>query len=327
MPTRSGKRIGDAALPEKVVQAAAEAVEAQPGTGTLSAYELQRLENIRRNEEVLASLNLTSARKELGMTAKGPSARPSQRGVGTARKRSASPALPTRTSARTKQIAPDYTGIRMEHADGRVELASGDVVLPGSGKVLKAEDAPQLDPWTPRPFHRTNDEDNDDNDADADAAGAFAEQKVSGDGGGGEEDEEDEEDEAPLTTRLPAARAAAASLPKPDARDCALLHLVGAVEQTASPPPSEAQRLASATLSDAMVAKVTRSAVVHLHFQPRGDTMLLACGDKEGHVSLWHAGRAAADPSDGVHLHKPHRQYVSGMAWSDRRDHSLFSAS
>ncbi|EOD40234.1 hypothetical protein EMIHUDRAFT_251264, partial [Emiliania huxleyi CCMP1516] len=102
---------------------------------------------------------------------------------------------------------------------------------------------------------------------------------------------------------------------KPDERDGALLRLVtsgqegGSREEAprqkgrpagkgrgAAKPPAAASSLARCSLAEADVAKVTKSAVVHLQFQPRDDTLLLAAGDKDGHVSLWHCDRAEDDP-------------------------------
>ena len=295
----------------------------------MSAYELQRLDNIKRNESLLASLGLASLAKELGV-GRSSTSRPSQRGVGTARKRSASsPAEPTRTSSRTRNIAPDYTGIKVEHTDGRIELASGDVVLPRSGKVVRKDAREDLPPETPIPFHRVNDDD--------------------GETDGGVEDEEDEEDK-PLSARLPSARAAAA-LPKPDARDDALLDLIRRGQQAvADQKPSSGrgslkggsrpsvsasavagasvEALSSCELDEQMVVKVCKSAIVHLKFQPREDGQpVLAAADKEGHVSFWQCERSEEDPSDGVHLHKPHRQYVSGLVWCPRNLQAVYSSS
>ena len=73
--------------------------------------------------------------------------------------------------------------------------------------------------------------------------------------------------------------------------------------------------------------QMTKSAVVHIRFQPRADTTLLAAGDKEGHVSLWHADRPRDDPSDGVYLFRPHRQYVSGLTWCPSSSQAVISSS
>lgn len=284
------------------------------------------------------------------MGSKASSAGPSQRGVGSSRKRSASPTLPTRASSRVKGDNPDYTGIQIEHRDGRIELASGTVVLPGAG-VATAVSAPKIDPRLPTPFHRLNEEEETEaQDVDG-AEGPKTAATL----------DEDDEDETPLNERVPAAvRAAAAALPKPDARDRKLLALIASgqqMESDESPAPSAsalqtkgrsakrpsapgkaaaspaapaaapAEVLIDCTLTEVMAAKILKSKAVHLQFQPRRDTLLLAAGDSAGHVSVWHANRAADDPSDGVHLHQPHMQYISGLAWCPRSASALYSSS
>lgn len=313
MPTRSGKTL-------KVEEPNPAQEEASPATAPskpngLSEYELKRLANMAANEAALAALKIPSfsVKKEASS-----SSRPSQRGVGNT-KRSASPALPTRTSSRTKNIEPVYTGIINEHSDGRIELASGDVVMPGSGKVVKAEDRrANLDPRIPIPFHRVNDEDADEDEL----------PEVEAD------DDDDDDEDSPLVKRLHGA----SELPKPDARDLALLGLV--TDGWATSKTSEAGRakgkqavslasdLSTCTLDESNVVKATRSAVVHMTFQPRDDgELVLAAGDKDGHVSIWHASRGEDDVSDGVHLHKAHTQYVSGLVWSPHAAQALYSAS
>ena len=364
--TRSGVLATRAPAPtatETAAETPAETPTAEPG---LSAYELERLANIRANEAILASLNLVSFKSEMGL--KSSSARPSQRGVANAsRKRSSStPTVPTRQSSRTRNVAPEFSGVAEEHRDGRIELDSGDIIAPGVGKVARPEDLfKQLDPRTPIPFHRVNDDDMEEAEEDVRAEDVEAAAAAMAAKDAAEEEEEEEED-VPLSARLPpAARAAAAALPKPDERDGALLRLVtsgqegGSREEAprqmgrpagkgrgAAKPPAAASSLARCSLAEADVAKVsppvcglavarapvhrwvdkkqeasqpcareqvTKSAVVHLQFQPRDDTLLLAAGDKDGHVSLWHCDRAEDDPSDGVHLHRPHKQYICGL--------------
>ena len=167
MPTTRTTRSTPATAPAPVAPPSAPAapLSADPG---LSAYELQRLENIRANEAVLASLNLTSFKAELGVPT--TSGRPSQRGVvSSSRKRSASPSVPTRTSNRTKNIQPEYNGMHIEHTDGRVEIEGADgqilQVRPGCGerKEMRPEDLrAALDHREPIPFHRVNNDDESD---------------------------------------------------------------------------------------------------------------------------------------------------------------------
>ncbi len=83
----------------------------------------------------------------------------------------------------------------------------------------------------------------------------------------------------------------------------------------ASPAQTTIGRL---RLEEHDVVKATKSATVHLRFQPRADTLIIAGGDKEGHVSLWHIERREPHPTDGVFMFSPHRQYVSGRSWVER---------
>ena len=118
----------------------------------LSTYELQRLANIRANEEVLKQLNLLL----LSLSRPGCSARAfaPQRGIGATKKRAASPAVATRESNRTRGKAAEYTGIRVEHSDGRVELSSGELAMPKTGKIMQAE--AECDPSQPLAFRHLN---------------------------------------------------------------------------------------------------------------------------------------------------------------------------
>mgnify|MGYP001296395253 CR=1 FL=1 len=324
MPSRSGK---ERATPSPKTEPDDSSV---PNPDGLSAYELQRLENIKANEAVLASLNLLEAKADMGMSTS--SRAPTKRGVASSasKKRKETPSLPTRSSARAKaasegvKAAVEFKGIDHEYADGRIDLQGGEMIMPGQDKQARPEDLRKmLDPRTPLPFHRVNDED-----VEAEEAQAAFEAAM-------EAAEEDED--LPLSMRLSAdAKRAAAALPKPDYRDIALLDLIAdagapakaagkATEKPGSPAkPPPASALSKCTLSEDMVVKVTKSATVHLQFQPRDDTLLLAAGDKDGHVSIWHADRNKDDFSDGVHLHKAHTQYISGLKWANN---SIYSSS
>jgi hypothetical protein len=139
------------AAPEPEGVSAAEPEPDEPNPDGLSAYELQRLENIRKNNLVLASLDLldvgrdheahsTSATftyerghffQQVDLTgaaarAAARAAKPSQRGVGL-KKRGARPRLPTRPrSARLSNMAPEAGMVASERADGTVTLDLGD---------------------------------------------------------------------------------------------------------------------------------------------------------------------------------------------------------
>lgn len=106
--------------------------------------------------------------------------------------------------------------------------------------------------------------------------------------------------------------------------DAGLLSLVRGVGQVCTGPAAAAATMPSLRLDEQGVVKATRNATVHLRFQPREDTLLLAAADKDGHVSLWHVDRHESSPTDGVFMFAPHRQYVSGLAWAEAHDGLLY---
>ena len=173
MPTRSGrgllKDVTPSATPASVPPA--EPVIDDNVEAGLSAYELQRLANIRANEEVLKQLNLLPLSSQ-GLGVRSARAAPSQRGIGATKKRAASPAVATRESNRTRGKAAEYTGIRVEHSDGRVELSSGELVMPKTGKDMQAE--AEVDPSQPLAFRHLNKTDEEEELEDDESGGGAA---------------------------------------------------------------------------------------------------------------------------------------------------------
>jgi hypothetical protein len=251
-------------------------------------------------------------------------AKPSQRGIAQ-KKRATPPSEPTRSSRRARGEAAEHSGIEAEHADGTVVLTSGTMVAPS--KMARTER--KRDPADSVPFHRLNNTDDDDDDDEP-------ETKKEADGS------DSEEEDAPLTMRIGARRL---PTPKPDRADLDLIDLIeaGHAAYTSAGSRTNGQQQSFAgevdgargfsssrcRLDEELVVKATKSAIVHVQFQPRADVLLLAAADKEGHVSLWHADRPADHSTDGVALHRPHTQYVSGLGWGShhRSPHALFSSS
>lgn len=108
-------------------------------------------------------------------------------------------------------------------------------------------------------------------------------------------------------------------------------------------PAAELKKL---SLAERNVAKVCIKGVTHMDFMPVDDgTLIVAAGDKEGHVGLFHPDAASATvvdsheaneqqdtedddgAADGVHLTRPFGQYVSGLRWARHGTHKLFACS
>jgi len=220
----------------------------------LSAYELERLENIRRNESQLAALGLLATRDVVRMAGRSRSV------VDASRKRPASPQPPTRASGRLKGDDPQYSGL--EPADGvRSELFAGEAVPPG--RVLATEAmGGAVDPRLPTIFRRV-------------ASNALTVILPKGESTAAAAAAVEDDEDIPLRERVSvAARAAAAALPQPDARDLQLLRLLGGDLQPAEAAGSDvsahekgaAALISGCVLHDAMVVKVLKKAVVHLQF-------------------------------------------------------------
>jgi|TARA_B100000513_G_scaffold185824_2_gene107191 WD40 repeat protein len=274
--------------------AAPPAIKAEPSqtagsepadAGGLSAYELEREENIRRNNLMLASLNLEPIGPPEPKKAKTLGG-PTQRGF-REKKEKAEPAA-RRISLRHRGCKPDERlvgGVMSERADGTLVLANGDVIAPQMADVESEEPSERHSP-DEICFSSLN--------LDEDVA-------ASGD------------------AAFLALLHAHASPTKPSKHSAK--HLTTPQKQI------DASSLRDLKLRESDGAKITKRGVCHMHFQPRSDTLLLAAADKDGHVGLWHVDAAESAEDDGVHLLKPHYQYVSGLGWSSRRTGVLHSCS
>merc|ERR1719230_1319123 len=56
---------------------------------------------------------------------------------------------------------------------------------------------------------------------------------------------------------------------------------------------------------------------VHMDFHPSTESLLLAAGDKSGHIGLWQVDYQSDEESnfDGVLTFKPHSQMITGLKW------------
>eukprot|EP00803_Ostreobium_quekettii_P010962 evm.model.scf_523.1 EVM.evm.TU.scf_523.1 scf_523:16647-23842(-) len=114
--------------------------------------------------------------------------------------------------------------------------------------------------------------------------------------------------------------------------------------EAAMEPKGHKVTVGELTLREEDVVKVTPTAVVLLGFQDRGDELVVAGGDKTGHVGLWHlrSGRGGqrglaqqdntmegTDDDSDLLTFAPHSQMLSGLKWAGGRGQAscLFTAS
>jgi WD40 repeat protein len=76
------------------------------------------------------------------------------------------------------------------------------------------------------------------------------------------------------------------------------------------------------TLCEEHIAKVTKSRITTSIFHPSTSKILIAAGDKEGHLGLW-----TPDEKDAVYLYKPHTSNICSMFVNPASPDQLWSVS
>jgi hypothetical protein len=224
----------------------------------MSAFEAERAARIAANMARLAALELPQM--AAGLAALQPAGKakagPSQRGVGSKRKRSDEQQQPVRRSARNKGEAPDPAtagGIDYETRDGSVVLLHGAVGhLGGSSSGAAAAAAAAVAPPGPLPFRSSNG---------------------------------DEASDAAFLALL-AAQAAAVSEQQRSTSSSGTKDGTASKRHSSSSSGDAAtgQQLSGLRLSAADVAKVTRDGISCLAFHPSSSRLLIAAADKQGKV-------------------------------------------
>jgi hypothetical protein len=225
----------------------------------MSAFEAERAARIAANMARLAALELPqiaaglAAMQPAGKAKGAASAGPSQRGVGSSkRKRSDEQQQPVRRSARNKGEAPDPStagGIDYETRDGSVVLLHGAAGSTGAAAAAAVAALPG-----PLPFRSSNG---------------------------------DEESDAAFLALL-AAQAALAEEQPSSSRDGSAADADGEARRRRNSSSSSSlatgQQLSGLSLAAADVAKMTRDGISCLAFHPSSSRLLIAAADKQGKV-------------------------------------------
>ena len=284
---RSGRRSSAVSAPPAPATPVEDEKAAEDGDSDgLTEFERQREELIARNKARMAALNIGALAGEVAAASAKPANGPSQRGIGSKRKKEPKEdAGPPRRSLRGQKIAPDVTlagGVDYERRDGTVILANG--MYGGSGR----SDSP------PPPSRPTGDVklDSVNGEESADEAFiSFLRDTLSG------------------VTASSAAFREGSTLKNDQGSFTSAKSIVGA----------------KIKLTDEAVAKVTPRGVTHLDLAPYDPDgpIVAAAGDKDGNVGLWRVDYEApggADDEgdgsdDGVLFYKPHGAYICHLKW------------
>ncbi|XP_033973037.1 WD repeat-containing protein 76 isoform X2 [Trematomus bernacchii] len=219
------------------------------GDGGLSAYELERLENIRRNQAFLSSMNILQAMEELKQFTH---PKPSQRGL-------------MRSHAAVKEVLPARKSLRLQNI-------VAETLTPPPKPSGKLKYTPH--PAGPLPMNPVNME----------QGSKLPSQLL-------ELCSEDSTTERKMDLKLN--------------EYCSALKNMRITEDTA--------------------AKVVKDRIFSAAFHPCASSLLMATGDKGGHLGLWKLGGDWGD--DGVLLFRPHTRPVSCLAFSRAQPTHLLSLS
>lgn len=285
---RSGRRSSAvSAPPAPSTPAEDEEGEEAGDSDGLTEFERQREELIARNKARMAALNIGTLASEVATASAKPANGPSQRGIGSKRKKEPKEdAGPPRRSLRGQKIAPDATlagGVDYERRDGTVILANG--MYSGSGT---RSDSP------PPPSRPTGD---------------VKLNSVNG------EESADEAFISFLRDTLSGVTAASSDF----GDGVTIKHDRGSFTSAKSLVGAKIK------LTDEAVAKVVPRGVTHLDLAPYDPDgpLVAAAGDKDGNVGLWRVDYEApggADDEgdgsdDGVLFYKPHGSYICHLKW------------
>ncbi|KAJ1442007.1 WD40-repeat-containing domain protein [Ochromonadaceae sp. CCMP2298] len=297
---RSGKQpIKEEEEEEDGDELVAAPVASKAKVGGLSSYEEERLANIKRNEEFLASLGIQQAKASLQSLAL-PKAPPRRKSA--PMKREVVDA-PVRRSSRVTVEKLQEEISRLEGGDAQALEAKQREL----GEMLAKREAPYQ--VTEVLGYSNHNEERIDPGPIAfsdmlydmgkleDAPGVLAEvqgfvQHMGGGGGG-----------ARKGKASPAKKSASSSIEE------------------------YRRQLASLTCDDTDIAKLTANRVACTYIHPSESKLLIAAGDKTGELGLWDVDKAAASEVQAVYKYKPHVSSLCQILGSPARPGSMYTVS
>ncbi|GAB2300238.1 hypothetical protein Dimus_034276 [Dionaea muscipula] len=258
-------------------------------TERLTEYERRRLENIRRNDEMMASLKIRSRLSELSSISKRHRVEKKTYKISPEKKPKTEVPIVLRSSLRCRGIPPDSSGLRLEASPGKVQYLDkpsardlGPVSMRdaymrnGSGEKLIeliSSRSRALDSSIRREEEKENgckDDRSSDPTAEADGSGSGL---------------------------IPSGRGE-------DSLSCEYeyegIRMKGSVD------------LESFSLESENIARVLRGKILSVRFFPTAEMTMIAAGNKFGDVAFWNVGTKDED-GDGIYPYHPHSEPVSGI--------------
>ncbi|KAI7843657.1 hypothetical protein COHA_002559 [Chlorella ohadii] len=245
--------------------------------GGLTEMERQRLELIKRNRERMMALNLPGMAAELLPAAPAKQQQPAKH-KGVSRKR-LSEVLPRRESSRLRGIAADGSMIHAER-QGEITVVAGEVIRRYASGAMAEEQEPQdRHPQGEVQFESSN--------ASAHSDEAFIQllaRSAAAANSGSQGSDAGSSPGSQPGSKAGGKRKGARGGGSGGGSSSGAAAAAGALG---------AADLCKLRLAEDDVAKVTKEATTHLAFHPTTDTLIVACADKKGNVSLWHVNEGS----------------------------------
>ncbi|EOA35049.1 hypothetical protein CARUB_v10020154mg [Capsella rubella] len=276
-------------------------------------YERKRLENIRRNDEMMAALNVRAKASSL-LSAKSKSF--------TKKKKKPKPETPVviRQSLRTRGLNPDSGGL----PDGFSDYLTKTTPSSSSSK----KQSPRL--LAPLPFDSAYEE----GDGSytklvdtllASASNSCRRSLVKGETGS----VKDENESPPMVSTRSTSRASKVSVKKEEPEDDSLSVCV----KKEFDFPAKAEKIEfedgfdQIRLESRNVARVVPGRIFVVEFLPCQNVKMIAAGDKLGNVAFWNLDCDSEEDNDGIYLFTPHSAPVSSIVFQQNSLSKLITSS
>ncbi|AAF14658.1 Contains similarity to gb/AF092102 G-protein beta subunit git5p from Schizosaccharomyces pombe and contains 2 PF/00400WD domain, G-beta repeat domains [Arabidopsis thaliana] len=279
-------------------------------------YERKRLENIRRNDEMLAALNVRAKASSLLSAAK--RSRDDSKSFKKKKPKPASTPTVIRMSLRTRGLNPDSAGL----PDGFSDFRMGSQITHNQPSPQKQ--SPRL--LAPIPFESAYE-----------GYGSYTQlvdtllgiesKSCRGKLVKGEIGVVKDENESPMVRTRSSSRVSKVSVKKEEPEDDSFSDYVNKEFSIPVKPEKIEFDLDLLTLEPQNVARVVPGRIFVVQFLPCENVKMVAAGDKLGNVGFWNLDCGNEEDNDGIYLFTPHSAPVSSIVFQQNSLSRVISSS
>ncbi|KAM1812305.1 hypothetical protein ACFX13_026559 [Malus domestica] len=269
-------------------------------TEKLTEYERKRLENIRRNDEMMSSLKLQSIKAQVSVSTKRPRVETKSYKVSPKKQPKTQTPIVMRRSLRTRGLPPDAKGLSDEVLESMAETpnsSSPSKGLPRYLGPLSMKDA--YSGVSDRALIETILDISKKPQLDASVKGEIKGENGGFEGGKGESFSTKEENEVEIGE-------------KTEPLSEGIGGFTGGLVKKEENEVWSSLKVESLTLKPENVARVVPGRIMNVKFFPCTSSNMIAVGNKFGNVGFWHID-SKEDEESGIYLYHPHSGPISGI--------------